>query len=58
MCYSVEPRDQMYVKCSGFLSFGKNEGENLSNKYSRKLIDSAKKSAKDAIKHDCFKKSN
>ena len=34
----------------GFLSFAKNMGKNLSNKYGQKLLDSAKKSTTDAIK--------
>ena len=33
-----------------FLSFPKNMGRNLSNKYGHKLIDTGKKSAIDAIK--------
>ena len=44
MRYSIEPRDRIYVKCYGFLSFVKNMGKNLSNKYGEKLIDTAKKS--------------
>ena len=48
MRYSIEPR--IYVKEYGFLSFGKNMGKSLSNKYSQKLLDSAKKSTTDAIK--------
>ena len=47
MRYSIEPR--IYVKGYGFLSFAKNMGKNLSNKYSQKLLDSAKKSTTDAI---------
>ena len=39
-----------YVKGYGFLSFAKNMGKHLSNKYSPKLPDSAKKSTADAIK--------
>ena len=50
MRYSIEPRDRTYVKGYGFLSFAKNIGKNLSNKYSPKIIDTAKKSTKDAIK--------
>ena len=34
----------------GPLSFAKNIGKNLSNKYGQKLFDSAKKSATDVIK--------
>ena len=33
-----------------FLSFAKNMGKNLSNKYGEKLLDSAKKSTTDGIK--------
>ena len=50
MRYSIEPRGRIYVKGYGFLSFAKNMGKNLSNKYSQKIIDAAKKSATDAIK--------
>ena len=50
MRYSIEPRDRIYVKGYGFLSFAKNMGKNLSNKYGQKLLDSAKKSTTDAIK--------
>ena len=50
MRYSIEPRDRIYVKGYGFLSFAKNMGKSLSNKYSQKLLDNAKKSATDAIK--------
>ena len=32
MRYSIEPRDRMYVKGYGFLSFTENMGKNLSNK--------------------------
>ena len=46
----IEPRDRRYVKDYGFLSFAKNIGKNISNKYSQKLVDTAKKSATDAIK--------
>ena len=40
---------EIYVKY-GFLAFAKSIGKNLSNKYGRKRLDSAKKSAKDAIR--------
>ena len=50
MRYSTEPRDRIYVKGYGFLSFAKNMGKNLSNKYGQKRFDSAKKSTTDAIK--------
>ena len=42
--------DRIYVKGYGFMPFAKNIGKNLSNKYSQKIIDTAKKSATDAIK--------
>ena len=44
MRYSVEPRDGIYVKGYGFLSFVKNTGKSLSNKYGQKRLDSTKKS--------------
>ena len=50
MRYSIEPRDRIYVKVYGFLSFAKNMGKTLSNKYGQKLLDSTKKSTTDAIK--------
>ena len=50
MRYSIEPRDRIYVKGYGFLSFAKNIGKNLGNKYGQKLLDSTKKSTMDAIK--------
>ena len=57
MKYSIEPRDRIYVKGYGFLSFAKNIGKNatkvaksMSNKYSKKLLDSAKKSTTNAIR--------
>ena len=46
----LEIRDRIYVKGYGFLSFPKNIGKNVSNKYRQKLLDSAKKSTTDAIK--------
>ena len=42
----VDPRDRIYVKGYGFLSFAKNMGKRLHDK----LLDSAKKSTTDAIK--------
>ena len=42
MRYSIEPRDRIYVKGYGFLSFTKNMGKSLSNTYGQKLLDSAK----------------
>ena len=50
MRYSIEPRDRIYVKGYGLLSFAKNMGKSLSNKYDQKLLDSAKQSTTDAIK--------
>ena len=50
MRYSIEPRDRIYVKGYGFLSFAKNMGKRLRNKYSQKILDSAKKSTADTIK--------
>ena len=44
MRYSIEPKGY------GSLSFAKNVGKYLSNKYGQKLLDNAKKSATDAIK--------
>ena len=49
MRYSIGPKDRIYVKGYGFLSFAKNMGTHLSSKYGQKLFDSAKKST-DAIK--------
>ena len=50
--YSVQPRDQIFVK--GHRSFAKNIGKRigkyLNGKYSKKLLDHAKKSAADALK--------
>ena len=43
---STEPRDRVYVKGYGFMSFARS----TSNKYGKKLVDTAKKSAADAIK--------
>ena len=50
MRYSIEPRDRIYVKGYEILSFAKNMGKSLSNKYDQKLFDSAKESTTDAIK--------
>ena len=50
MRYSIEPRDRIYVKEYGFLSFAKHMGKSVSNKYGQKLLDSAKKFTTDAIK--------
>ena len=48
--YSVHPRDWIFVKGYGFLSFAKNMGRNIgknisknsSSKYTQKLLDHAK----------------
>ena len=50
MRYSIEPRDRIYVKGYGFLSFAKNMGKNLGSKYGQKPLDIAIKSTTDAIK--------
>ena len=50
MRYSIEPKYRRYVKGYGFLSFAKNIGKNLSNKYGQNLVDIDKKSATDALK--------
>ena len=57
MHYSTEPRERRYVKVYGFLSFAKNMdthatrvAKNLNDKYGQKLVDTAKKSATDALK--------
>ena len=47
---SIEPRDGIYVKGYDFVSFPKNMGKCLRNKYSQKFLDSAKTSTTDAIK--------
>ena len=45
MRYLIEPRDRVYVK--GYGSFF---ARSMSNKYRKRLVDTAKKSAADAIK--------
>ena len=50
MRYLIEPRNRIYVKGYGFLSFVKNMCKSLSNKYGQKLLDSTKKSTTDGIK--------
>ena len=58
MHYSVQARDQIFVKGYGFLSLtknmskniNKNISKNLSGKYSQKFLEHAKKSATDALK--------
>ena len=46
MRYSLEPRDRVYVEGYGFIFFARS----MSNRYWKKLLDTAKKSATDAIK--------
>ena len=48
MRYSIEPRNIIYVKGYGFLSFAQNLSKSWSNKYGQKLLDSAKKSTTEA----------
>ena len=57
MRYSIETKERRHVKGYGFLSFARNidthaakVAKNMSDKYSQKLVDTAKKSATDAIK--------
>ena len=56
MRYSIEPRDRIYVKGYGFLSFAKNMGKSLSNKYGQKFLIALKYLQQ--INKNCFKKSN
>ena len=58
MRYSIESRDRRYVKGYGFLCFAKTIGKNISSKYSQKLVDSAKKSATNAMKTALKRRSN
>ena len=46
MRYSTDPRRRKYVKCYGFLSFAKK----FSDKYGKKLMDTATKTGIDAAK--------
>ena len=56
--YSIQPRDRIFVKGYGFLSFAKDRVKNisknisktLSGKYSQKPFDHAKKSATGVLK--------
>ena len=48
--YSTQLKERIYVKGYGFLSFLKNTGKNISDKYIQKLVGSAKKSATHALK--------
>ena len=46
MRYSIEPKDQIYVKGYGIMSFARS----MSNKYGNKPADTATKSATDSVK--------
>ena len=46
MRYTIEPRDRVYVKGYGFMAFSRS----MTNKHGKKLVDTGKKSATDAIK--------
>ena len=56
--YSVQPRDRIFLKNYGFLSFARNMGKNfsksisknVSRKYCQKRLDHTKQSATDALK--------
>ena len=56
--YLVQPRDRIFVKGYGFLSFAKNMGKSigknisksLNSKYSQRPLDPAKQSATNAFK--------
>ena len=50
MRYSIEPKNRIYVKVYGFLSFAENMSKTSSNKYAQKLLGSAKTVTTDAIK--------
>ena len=57
MLYSIEHRERIYIKGYDFLSFARNIGthatkvaKNMSNKYSQKFVDTAKKFATDPRK--------
>ena len=45
MRYSLEPRDRIYVKGYGFMSFARS----MSNKHGMKLVDAAKKSVTEKL---------
>ena len=49
--YSIKPRTRKYIKWYGFLSFALN----LSNKYGKRLLDTATKTGLDALKSDSKK---
>ena len=56
-CYSIEPKDLIFVKGDRFLCFAKNIRrnirknirKNLSSKYSRKFLDHNKQSATETV---------
>ena len=56
--YLVQPRDRIFVKGYGFLSFSrnmdknvsKNTSKNLISRYSQKILDHAKRYAVDALR--------
>ena len=50
MRHSIERRHKRYVRGHGFLAFAKNIDKNITNKSNQNFVDSAKKSATDAIK--------
>ena len=55
--YLIQPRDWIFVKDNEFLSFARNIGKNIGkdinknliSKYSRRLLDHAKRSPTDAL---------
>ena len=52
MRHSIGSKNRVYVKGFGFLSFAKNMGKSISNRYGQKILDGAKKSTTDALKPD------
>ena len=44
MISPIEPRNRIFVKGYGFLSFAKSIGKNLSGRYSQRLLHIAEKS--------------
>ena len=55
MPYSIESKGRIYVKVYRFLSFDKNIGKNVNNKYCQKRLDSAKKSGANKAATDAIK---
>ena len=55
MRYSIEPKDKICETGYWFLSFLKNTGKKLGNKYVQKRLDSAQKSIKTASKREIQK---